>query len=294
MPLKTPLTFWPSHLMTLNESQTQFVVELIRSAEANHYTRAALANAEPYIKFDVHPGKIVVETNEDGFTAADVQAICQLGVSTETSTAKLSQIGRERHEFKSVFMASSKVYINSGPFSFFLEHQPGDSGLGMITPVYCEHEEILEEPLTRITLTLLDNLNREDLKNQLCDLSGTLLLFLEKLKIITINEYNETAKLSESVTYNRDSGNSGLRVTTLEKIFKLNGEPPKTDRRRYYITKKRLRNLPNDNRSHHNAAEVMLAFPLDIQDMPIIEKQDVYSYLPIRNLGFSVSLFVET
>jgi hypothetical protein len=62
--------------MMLYESQTRVIFELIRNAEDNHYTRAALANAEPYIQFDVYPGKIVVQTNEDGFTAADVEAIC--------------------------------------------------------------------------------------------------------------------------------------------------------------------------------------------------------------------------
>jgi hypothetical protein len=116
-------------------------------------------------------------------------------------------------------MVSSKVYINSGPFSFFFEHGPGDSGLGMITPVYCEHEEILEEPLTRITLTLLDKLDREDLKNQFRDLPGTILLFLEKLKRITINEYDAVGTLSESVTYNRNSSNSEHGTTTLERGF---------------------------------------------------------------------------
>jgi hypothetical protein len=105
--------------------------------------------------------------------------------------------------FKSVLMVSSKVYINSGPFSSVFEHRPGDSGLSMITPVYCEHEE----PLTRITSTLLNKLDREELKNQFRDLPGTILLFLQKPKRITINEYDVAGTLSESVTYNRNSGN---------------------------------------------------------------------------------------
>jgi hypothetical protein len=50
-----------------------------------------LANAKPYIGFDIHPRKIVVETNEDGFAAEDVRAICTIGGSTKTSTATPSQ-----------------------------------------------------------------------------------------------------------------------------------------------------------------------------------------------------------
>jgi len=77
-------------LRSFRESRLWFVVELFRTAEDKHYTaytRAALANAKPYIRFDIHPREIIVETNEDGFAAADVQAICTIGGSTKTSTA---------------------------------------------------------------------------------------------------------------------------------------------------------------------------------------------------------------
>lgn len=172
----------PRALRIFRQSRPWFVVELIRNAEDKHYTRAALANAKPYIRFGIHPRKIVVETNEDGFAAADVQAICTFGRSTKTSTATPLRTMEKGIGFMSVFTVSSKVYINSGPFSFFFKHERGDSGLGIITPVYCEYEEVLKEPQTRITLTLLDNLNYEDLKTQFHDLPGTILLFLEKLK----------------------------------------------------------------------------------------------------------------
>jgi hypothetical protein len=72
----------PRALRIFRQSRPWFVVELIRNAEDKHYTRAALANAKPYIRFGIHPRKIVVETNEDGFAAADVQAICTIGGST--------------------------------------------------------------------------------------------------------------------------------------------------------------------------------------------------------------------
>ncbi|KAE9363005.1 hypothetical protein N431DRAFT_475187 [Stipitochalara longipes BDJ] len=188
--IHTPLHVLAKSLYSHFRGRAQFAVELIRNADDNRYTRAALANAVPYIRFDIHPGEIVVETNEDGFTAADVNAICQIGHS----------IG-----FKYVFAVSSKVYINSGLFSFFFKHEPGDPGLGMITPVYCEHEEILKESLTRIKLTLLERLDREDLENQFHHLPGTILLFLENLQSITIDEYDGAATLSQSVTYSCDS-----------------------------------------------------------------------------------------
>jgi hypothetical protein len=78
-------------LRSFRESHPWFVVELIINVEDKHYTRTALADAKSYIRFDIHPREIVVETNEDGFAAADVQAICTIGGSTKTSTATLSQ-----------------------------------------------------------------------------------------------------------------------------------------------------------------------------------------------------------
>jgi hypothetical protein len=85
-------------------------------------------------------------------------------------------------------MVASKVHIQSGPFSFFFEHEPGNNGMGMITPVWESSDITLDEPLTRITLTLLESLDLDDLLLQFDDFPHTLLLFLNKMGKIIIDE----------------------------------------------------------------------------------------------------------
>ena len=79
--------------------------ELIQNAEDNDYTRAEAARDMPFLTFRLHPDKIIVASNEDGFTEANVRAIC----STEDSTKNASQgyTGEKRVGFTSVFMVAT-------------------------------------------------------------------------------------------------------------------------------------------------------------------------------------------
>jgi hypothetical protein len=103
---------------------------------------------------------------------------------------------RKGHQIKSVFMVASKVHIQSGSFSFFFEHQPGARGMGLVTPVWEPAKEALPDPLTRITLTLLDKLDYPELLSQFDALPDTFLLFLKKIGEITIEKIDSGAKIS--------------------------------------------------------------------------------------------------
>jgi len=165
---------------------------LIQNADDNNYTRARAIGAEPYIKFTIRPNTIVIDCNEDGFTPENTQAICRIGESTKVRANAQYYIGEKGIGFKSVFMVASKVHIQSGPFSFSFEHEPGNNGMGMITPIWEPTEDILNGPLTRITLSLLESLDLNDLLSQFDDLPHTLLLFLNKIGKIIIDEDVQT------------------------------------------------------------------------------------------------------
>jgi hypothetical protein len=60
--------------------------------------------------------------------------------------------------------------------------------MGMITPLWESSDITLDEPLTRITLTLLESLDLDDLLLQFDDFPHTLLLFLNKMGKIIIDE----------------------------------------------------------------------------------------------------------
>jgi hypothetical protein len=193
-------------------------------------------------------------------------------------------------------MVASKVHIQSGPFSFFFGHFPGNRGMGMVTPVWETPKVVLPDPLTRITLTLLKKLDYPDqvldyseLVSQFDALPETLLLFLKKLGAITIDKVGPLGISAGYTTYSRTLDEPSRRAT-LQKTSRKADTPPQSLSNQYHITRKVLANLPGDERRDYNTAEVMLAFHLDGESEPVIGPQKVYAYLPMRDFGFSVSM----
>jgi hypothetical protein len=267
------------------------VFELIQNAEDNQYTKAAARGFEPYIQFDIHPDRVIVECNEDGFTPENVTAICGIGQSSKTRTDGQYYIGEKGIGFKSVFMVSKKVHIESGPYSFSFEHEEGESGMGLITPVYEPPRNNVQSPngpLTFMTLTLQDDLDHAELIDKFHALPDTFLLFLTKLKRIVIRIHGAGERLQSSTTYSSQT-NTKARCVTLTKTHELPNQAPETEEKTYHVTRKTLHNLPRDKRRDYNTAEVVLAFPLDSNSVPLVERQQVYAYLPLRDFGFPVS-----
>jgi hypothetical protein len=160
--------------------------------------------------------------------------------------------------------------------------------MGMITPEWEEPQKTLEDSLTRMTLTLLKRLDYVDLLSQFDALPDTFLLFLNKLGAITIIKPGLAIADVESTTYSCTLDESSQRAT-LRKICHKGVNEPQTSLKHYQIRRKLLSNLPWDKQRDFNTAEVILAFPLDINSEPLISRQEVYAYLPIRDFGFSVS-----
>jgi hypothetical protein len=231
----------------------------------------------------------VVDCNEDGFTRENVEAICKVGASTKTRNNSQYYIGEKGIGFKSVFKVASEVHIQSGHFSFSFKHHPGDSGMGMITPEYREPDEGIDTPLTRMTLTVLNEEDYPNLTKQVRDLPDSLLLFLRKLKCITITV---GVVPDTEVTIYTCSSDEISRRATLSKLVSTGSDRTMVEVKHYHITKRHLQNLPDDAHRDHNMAEIILAFPVSgIGDeaVPVIEPQNVYAYLPIRDFGFAVS-----
>lgn len=279
----------------LYSTDTRFVLELIQNAEDNNYTKAKAANEAPFLSFTIHPDKIIVDSNEDGFTEANVTAICSITKSGKAVSSKTEAqrqqgyIGEKGIGFKSVFKVASKVHIQSGPFSFYFEYNrqsASETGMGMITPIFIEHKEVPAGIRTRMTLHLAPTANFENLVKQFSDpnhLPDSLLIFLSqinKLDIVvhdTVGLVSRTTYLYEYEAKNRrgnltKSSPHGLSEVTC-----------------YHVTKKQIESLPKDPaRENETSAEVVLAFPIDSNDMPVIEQQHVFAYLPMRQAGFSV------
>ncbi|KAK3941989.1 hypothetical protein QBC46DRAFT_257257 [Diplogelasinospora grovesii] len=266
------------------------------------FTRARASGALPFISFQVHPDRIIVECNEDGFTKNDLSAICSVGESTKS--ASHGYIGAKGIGFKSVFIAAWKVYIQSGHFSFYFKHEKGDVGLGMVLPVWKDADEELPGPLTRMTLHLhekgdpteLEHLRRTIFK-QLGDLQQTCLLFLRNLKRIRVAFYDQDGGLKSSKDFR--VGDVDNHRVFLETASTSADSEITMEKKHYHVTKHMVTNLSkSDNRElpdtdearrASSTAEVILAFPLTSDSEPLIEQQEVFAFLPVRESSFKAS-----
>lgn len=203
-----------------------------------------------------------------------------------------------------MFIAAWKVYIQSGHFSFYFKHERGELGLGMVLPIWKEADEDLHGPLTRMTLHLHEKGDQRELEHlrqtifkQLADLQQTCLLFLRNLKKIEVSFYNQEGKLESSRRFH--VGGVTNHDVFLEAALKNANGNVTTERKHYHVTRYMATNLPrSDNRDApdteearraSSVAEVILAFPLTNDSVPLIEKQEIFAFLPVRQSDFNVS-----
>ena len=177
-----------------------------------------------------------------------------------------------------------KVHVQSGLFSFVFEHRRNtdDSGLGMITPMNEPHLNIPNGVRTRMILYLLESCDRDALRKDFVDLPDTLLIFLRKLKKLSVRiELFHHPHQERIYTLSI----SGKRATIHKAVVESNS----ASSRNYWIAKRSVTDMPSDSaRKNVSNAEVVLAFPLDAKDAPIVEEQHVFAFLPLRKVGFKV------
>ncbi|KAF7179749.1 hypothetical protein CNMCM7691_008799 [Aspergillus felis] len=281
----------------LYNSTARFVFELLQNADDNSYNIAKSTSTDPFVSFCVYNRRIVVECNEDGFTHENLVAICNVGKSSKMGTQ--GYIGEKGIGFKSVFMVAWKVHIQSRDLSFSFRHKMEDSGMGMITPVWEESEEVLPHPLTRITLFLHETGAAEDLARQrettlqqLRELKATFLLFMKNLRRIEIKMCDSLDKAVSHTTFSMQYLDES-RVALKQEIVQ-DGELQECTQ--YYHTAKLTAwNIPkSENREYtdvelskkaYSETSIVLAFPVTHDSVPIIEPQEVFAFLPIRNMG---------
>lgn len=285
----------------LYTNKARFVFELLQNADDNVYKRAKDAGVEPYVAFHVHPQKIVVECNEDGFESQNLEAICSVGKSSKKGAQ--GYIGEKGIGFKSVFMAAWKVHIQSGAFSFSFKHRRGDSGMGMISPVWEDYrDDSLAPSVTRITLHLHDTKDtgaeelagaRKVIVEQFQELQETMLLFMKNLKQIRVSFYAEDGEQTSCTKYAIEEPQSTPGHALLHKTI---GAAAKHTSHFHVTTYEATGLAKNDNRTYspdeeatraYSNSKVVLVFPLSEESIPIVQPQDLFVFLPVRSVGFS-------
>lgn len=275
----------------LYSKDTRCLYELIQNAEDNSYSTAIANGEDPFLVFNLYPDRIVIDSNEDGFSRKDLKAICSVGNSTKKQSA--GYIGEKGIGFKSVFKIAKEVHIQSGPFSFAFSHTRNDEagGLGMITPYWEDAEELPPSVRTRMTLTLIDATQYEERAREFREVPDTLLIFLTRLKQLSIR-FNPPGSDILTIEYSkRETEEHGLYATFLRKTTS-EGNLESASEQKYYTAKSDLHNLPFDeartDREGRNIdhATVILAFPMDESDEPLLKQQHTYAFLPLRRVGF--------
>lgn len=273
--------------------------ELLQNADDNNYTKARAEGDLPYVSFSIYPHQIVLECNEDGFTAENLAAICAVGKSSKKGVQ--GYIGEKGIGFKSVFMAAWKVHIQSGAFSFSFRHKTGQSGMGMISPIWEDAKKELPSPMTKIILHLHETGDetmlakaRETIQEQFEELQETVLLFMKNLRKIHVKFHDDRGHLmsSTSLSINRPQPNRAVLKKNV-----VTGDSAEESTKFFHLTTYQATDLPkNENRTYSQAEEasrsfsstqITLAFPLSESLIPIIAPQDLFVFLPVRAVGFN-------
>ncbi|KUJ23971.1 uncharacterized protein LY89DRAFT_744561 [Mollisia scopiformis] len=191
----------------LYQSSTHFLLELIQNADDNSYDSKVL----PSVQFTYENGGLRVDCNEVGFSPRNVEALCRVGQSTKKGGDNATRyVGEKGIGFKSVFKAADIVWISSGHYSFkFDKSKP----LGMIAPIWCDFPAPIKPGWTSLYLQLSKSYNRRGLLDELRSLDSRLLIFLRRIRSITIS-ISESLRLPwKSSFFRAEIGKDLIRLT---------------------------------------------------------------------------------
>ena len=161
----------------------------------------------------------------------------------------------------------------------------------MITPYYQAAEELPMGVRTRMELTLSDSAEFEELASEFRAVPDTFLMFLSRLQRLSIELYPPDNTHTATQYSKKETKENGLYTTFLTKTSR-NGMQESTSEQKYYTMKSDLHDLPFDEARKDkegksiDRATVILAFPVDEHDEPVLKQQYTYAFLPLRRVGF--------
>ena len=258
----------------LYSKKSHFVLELVQNADDNHYA----SGITPHLTFQVTPNRLVVVNNEEGFSEANIKAICSVGASSK-SKGKSGYIGEKGIGFKSVFTVSDAPEIHSNGFHFKFDRTVAGNLLGYVVPHWCEPTE--DAPPACTTIILPAAKTYEFGAETLVDLDARLLLFLNKLRQLTLDHdgrrvtYRREDKGEvSSLTAERESGEGELIAEELRYV-------------RSSLTLSMKDQFADEKRPDIERSTVVLAFPVDESGAAKPDPAShVFAFLPIRQMGF--------
>lgn len=225
-------------------------------------------------------GTIRFDTNEVGFTRADVEALCSVCSSSKVQPGLLNnQTGEKGIGFKSAFGVADIVWIRSGPYSFKFD---ANKPLGKVIPIWADFPQATLSRQTSTLLQIRSDVDELKLAQELHNLDAQLLLFSRRIKEIKIDVHHTQKSLSKSLRCGKlQNTASGLLKTTLQGSQSYD----------YMISQYHIPRLPYDpRRDGFRGSKILIAFPVKPTSATLhLETQNVYAFFPIRDYGFKVS-----
>ncbi|KAK7848788.1 sacsin [Quercus suber] len=286
------------------------------NAEDNNY----LEGVDPSLEFVITseditntgaPATLLIFNNEKGFSSKNIDSICSVGRSTKKGNRKRGYIGEKGIGFKSVFLVSSQPCIFSNGYQIRFNEEPcPHCNLGYIVPEWVEESPTLSDikkiygsrttlPTTTIVLPLkFDKV--KPVKQQLSNVHPEVLLFLSKIKQLSVREHNKDPRLntvsaiaitSETelvVRKNIDAVSYTLHLSADEKDNEYQGECS------YFMWKQKFP-VKHENkverRTEVEELVITLAFPFDERLHRGMSSPGIYAFLPtemVTNFPFII------
>ncbi|XP_065872779.1 uncharacterized protein [Euphorbia lathyris] len=300
----------------LYTKDVHFLMELIQNAEDNEYPEGV----DPSLEFVITsrditatgaPATLLIFNNEKGFAAKNIESICSVGNSTKKGNRKKGYIGEKGIGFKSVFLISPQPYIFSNGYRIRFNEKPcPECNLGYVVPEWVEESPSLADihkiygssssvPATTIVLPLKPD-KIKAVKQQLTSIQPEVLLFLLKIKCLSVREDNEDPRLNSvsEIAITKETNfvtrkNIDAESYTLHLAAEENGDMSRRECT-YYIWKQKFpvrEENKVDRRKEMEHWTVTLAFPNAERLHSGMGLPGVYAFLPtemVTNFPFII------
>ncbi|XP_077228632.1 uncharacterized protein LOC143861623 [Tasmannia lanceolata] len=301
----------------LYTKDVHFLMELIQNAEDNEY----LPGVDPALEFvftsnDITgtgaPATLIVFNNEIGFSRRNIESICSVGRSTKKEKRQGGFIGEKGIGFKSVFLVTAQPYIFSNGYQIRFSEEPiSNSSIGYIVPEWVDSKPTFSDihdiygtqktlPTTAIILPLRHD-KVEAVKLELSNVHPELLLFLLKIKRLSVHETNVDHCTSGSVSEISILSETDFRtikdIDADSRILYLSateGSAKSSEQCNYYIWRQRFP-VKDENRVEGRKEieewVISLAFPFGDRLKRRSSSSGVFAFLPtemVTNFTFII------
>lgn len=261
----------------------------------------------PHLTFTITPKELHIDSNEDGFTLANVVAICSAGESSKVRSSSTTTIGEKGVGFKSVFKIANYVSIKSGYWSFAFDYDR-NLPMTMVRPIIQEKGKRPPGVQTRITLCYEEK-DAHILLRELQTLPDTAIIFLRNITRVSIFvrgfpasevEFHarEMARTIKPITSNDARLDRRFDLVTVRTSISNNSLRPIENTLYFRLFKQTYKGMPTEEkRPGITTSEVQLAFPVQsVNGPPQISSggEYIFAFLPLsrqEHLPVSHKLF---